>query len=144
MGTDTTGSTVIYDTLLRSKKRKQIENEKELNKRYTRLFEIVNSNAELNEHIIMNFIMLNTNENIERERARGIILRSKVQWTEGEKILRVFSDVKKKLLQKTNHLFNVGKNVITDPMQFLEEGRTFYDRLYSDNDNHISNHIRED
>ena len=100
MGTDTTGSTVIYDTLLRSKKRKQIENEKELNKRYTRLFEIVNSNAELNEHIIMNFIMLNTNENIERERARGIILRSKVQWTEGEKILRVFSDVKKNYCKK--------------------------------------------
>ena len=95
MGTDTTGSTVIYDTLLRSKKRKQIENEKELNKRYTRLFEIVNSNAELNEHIIMNFIMLNMNENIERERARGIILRLKVQLTEGEKILRISSDVKK-------------------------------------------------
>ena len=52
MGTDKTGSTVIYDTVLRSKKRRQIENEKELNKRYTHLFEIVNSNAELNENII--------------------------------------------------------------------------------------------
>ena len=29
-------------------------------------------------------------------------------------------------------------------MEILEEGRTFYNRLYSDNDNHISNHIREE
>ena len=56
MGTDKTESTVIYDTELRSKKKwRQIENEKELNKRYTRLFEIVNSNAELNKNIINEF-----------------------------------------------------------------------------------------
>ena len=29
-------------------------------------------------------------------------------------------------------------------MEILEEGRAFYNRLYSDNDNHISNHIREE
>ena len=29
-------------------------------------------------------------------------------------------------------------------MEILEEGRTFYNRLYSDNDNHISHHIREE
>ena len=38
---------------------------------------------------------------------------------------------------------NVGENVITDPMEILE-GRTFYNRQYSDNDNHISNHIWEE
>ena len=38
----------------------------------------------------------------------------------------------------------MGENVITDPVEILEEGRTFYNRLYSDNDNHISNHIQED
>ena len=66
-----------------AKKRRQIENEKELNNEYTRLFEIVNSNAELNEHILNEFYHVKHElENIERERARGTILRSKVQWTE--------------------------------------------------------------
>ena len=66
-----------------AKKRRQIENQKELNKRYTRLFEIVNSNTELNENIINEFNHVKHElENIKRERARGIILRSKVQWKE--------------------------------------------------------------
>ena len=63
-----------------AKKRRQIENEKELDKRYTRLFEIVNSNAELNDNTINEFYHVKHElENIERERARGIILRSKVK-----------------------------------------------------------------
>ena len=101
MTTDKTRSTVIYNTVLRSKKRRQIENAKELNKRYTRLFEIVKSNAELNEHIINEFYHVKQElENIERERARGIILRSKVHWTEeGEKNTSYFL----RLLQQANH-----------------------------------------
>ena len=38
----------------------------------------------------------------------------------------------------------MGENFITDPIEILEEGRTIYNRLYSDNDNHISNHLREE
>ena len=38
----------------------------------------------------------------------------------------------------------MGENFITDPIEILEEGRTFYNRLYSDNDNHISNHLQEE
>ena len=93
---DKTRSAVIYDTVLRSKKNK-IKSETELDKRYKRLFEIVDSNAELNEHIINEFYHVKHElENIERERALGIILWSKVQWTEeGEKDSSYFLRLKK-------------------------------------------------
>ena len=39
---------------------------------------------------------------------------------------------------------NVDENVITDPMTTLEEGRTFYSKRYSDKNNHISTHLREE
>ena len=80
-----------------AKKRSLLRTEIELNKKYTQLFEIINSNADLNEHTINEFYNIKHQlENIERDRARGIILRSKVQWTEeGEKIPPTFFGSKK-------------------------------------------------
>ena len=78
------GSRLTVPWYLTAKNRRQIENEKELNKIYIYLLEIVDSNAELNEHFIINDIynLKHELENIERERAHGIILWSKVQWAE--------------------------------------------------------------
>ena len=62
-----------------AKKRSQQRTEIELNKKYTQLFEIINSTADLNEHTINEFYNVKHQlENIERDRACGIILRSKV------------------------------------------------------------------
>ena len=130
-----------------ARKRSQQRTELELNKKYTQLFEIINSNADLNEHTINEFYNVKHQlENIERDRARGIILRSKVQWTEeGEKNTSYFLRLEKnnycnKLITK----LNVDENIITDPKEILEEGRKFYHTLYSDNTNLISNQRRDE
>ena len=55
MGTNKNGDTVFYNTVLCSKETKSAKNEIELNKKYTQLFEIINSNADLNEHTTNEF-----------------------------------------------------------------------------------------
>ena len=82
-----------------AKKGSEQKNEIELNKKYPKLFEIANSNADLNEHTFNEFNNVKHQlENVERDRARGIILRSKVQWTEGEKNTSYFLRLGKKTI----------------------------------------------
>ena len=77
-------------------------------------------------------------DNLERERARGVIIRSKAQWVEeGEKNTSYFLRLEKhnycnKLITK----LKVGDSVITDPIQILDEGHNFYRDLYSENAGH--------
>ena len=72
-------------------------------------------------------------DNLERERARGVIIRSKAQWVEdGEKNTSYFLRLEKhnycnKLITK----LKVDENLITDPTQILDEGQNFYQNLYS-------------
>ena len=77
-------------------------------------------------------------DNLERERARGVIIRYKAQWVEeGEKKHVLFFRLEKhnycnKLITK----LKVGDSVITDPIQILDEGHNFYRDLYSENAGH--------
>ena len=100
MGTNKNGDTVFYNTVLCSKETKSAKNEIELNKKYTKLFGIIHSNADLNEHTINEYYNVkNQSENTARDRTCGINLRSKVQWTEeGDK--------------HTSYFLRLGKNIV--------------------------------
>ena len=37
----------------------------------------------------------------------------------------------------------MGENLITDPIQILDEGQNFYQNLYSENVGHDESHMRE-
>ena len=71
---------------IKNKKQKHAY-ERELNKKYEQLHSIINSNSAINETTLEEFHEIKFElENFERERARGIILRSKSLWVEeGEK-----------------------------------------------------------
>ena len=70
---------------------------------------------------------------MERDKARGVIIRSKVQWTEeGEKCTSYFLR-----LEKSNYnnkhitkLIDIDNNQITDPKTILEMEKNFYEKLY--------------
>ena len=63
--------------------------EKELNNKFKRLHDIINSDSVVNEATTNEFYRIKSQlEDMEIERARGIILRSKAQWVEEGEILR--------------------------------------------------------
>lgn len=108
--------------------------ERELNKKYEKLYGVVNSDATLDETTIQNFYDTKSQlENLERERSKGIILRAKSQWVEdGEKNTSYFLRLEKqnycnKLITK----IKIRDKVITNPVEILEEERNFYMKLYS-------------
>ena len=111
--------------------------ERELNKKYEQLYIIINSDSVLNETMLEDFHETKSVlENLERERARGIILRSKSQWVEeGEKkntayFLRLEKqDYCNKLITKIKK----EDKIVTNPVDILEEGKDFYMKLFSDN-----------
>ena len=120
------------------KNRRNRKLEKDLNVGYPHLFEIIHSNVALSEAVQNDFYNVKRElENIELERTRGIILRSKVQWTEeGEKNTSYFLRLEKnnyciKLITK----LQVEDETISEPSRILEEGKLFYQRLYSDPSN---------
>ena len=103
------------------------------------LFEKVNSGGEIENETWQEFSQIKLQlDNLERERARGVIIRSKAQWVEeGEKNTSYFLRLEKhnycnKLITK----LKVGDSVITDPIQILDEGHNFYRDLYSENAGH--------
>ena len=120
------------------KNRRNRKLEKDLHVRYAHLFEIIHSNVALSEAVQNDFYNVKRElENIELERTRGIILRSKVQWTEeGEKNTSYFLR-----LEKNNYCYRlitklqVEDETISEPSRILEEGKLFYQRLYSDPSN---------
>ena len=69
-------------------KKSQIEEtERDLNKKFTVLFEKVNSGGEIENETWQEFSQIKLQlDNLEQERARGVMIRSKAQWVEvGEK-----------------------------------------------------------
>ena len=126
--------------------RQKEKTERDLNKKFTTLFEIVNSGARIEKETWQEFSQVKLQlDNLERERARGVIIRSKAQWVEeGEKNTSYFLRLEKhnycnKLITK----LKVGENLITDPIQILDEGQNFYQNLYSENVGHDESHMRE-
>ena len=75
--------------------------ERELNKKYEQLHSIIISDSAINETTLEEFHKIKSElENFERERARGVILRSKSQWVEEGKKKRILpSSWETKLLQ---------------------------------------------
>ena len=128
------------------KKRQKEKTERDLNKKFTTLFEKVNSGARIEKETWQEFSQVKLQlDNLERERARVVIIRSKAQWVEeGEKNTSYFLRLEKhnycnKLITK----LKVGENLITDPIQILDEGQNFYQNLYSENVGHDESHMRE-
>ena len=68
-----------------------------MNKKITVLFEKVNSGGEIEKETWQEFSQIKLQlDNLERERARGVIIRSKAQWVEeGEKKHVLFFEVGK-------------------------------------------------
>ena len=65
------------------KKRQVEKTERDLNKKFTVLFEKVNSGGEIENETWQEFSQIKLQlDNLERERARGVIIRSKAQWVE--------------------------------------------------------------
>ena len=127
--------TVPYCT---HKKREAVKRETELNLRFSYLFSNINTNDNVPEETIREYYTVKTElENIEKNHARGIILRSKVQCVEeGEKCTSYF------LRQEKNNYCNkhitklydpVAKKVVSDPQEVLDMEKVFYENLYNDN-----------
>ena len=120
------------------KKREAKKRETELNKKFLHLFSIVNTNNIVPQEILSEFYSVKTElENLEKDHARGIILRSKVQFVEeGEKCTSYFLR-----LEKNNYcnkhitkLYDpVTKEVVNDPTKILNMEKQFYENLYNDN-----------
>ena len=119
------------------RKKQNEAHERELNNKFNRLHGIINSDSEVNEATINEFYQIKAQlEDIELERARGIILRSKTQWVEeGERNTSYFLRLEKQnFCNKLITKIKTEKEVITNPKDILEEGRKYYMKLYSDDD----------
>ena len=122
------------------RKKQNEANERELDNKFNRLHGIINSDSEVNEAITNECDQIKAQlEDIELERARGIILRSKTQWEKVRKILPPY------FLRLEKHNFcnklitkiKTEKEVITHPKNILEERRKYHMKLYSDDDENL-------
>ena len=116
------------------KKRKETAYENELKKKVEALFRIVNSNNQIDDTTLNEFHAVKNNLDIlAKNKARGIIFRSKCQWTEeGEKHTAYFLRLEKcnnvnKLISK----IKINEDILTDPQDILNEERSIYNKLYS-------------
>ena len=103
------------------KKKQKYAYEQELNKKYEQLHSIINSDSVINETTLEDFHDTKSElENLERERARGINLRS--QWVkEGKKNTAYFLHLEKQ--NYCNKLITKMKKediTITNPVDILE------------------------
>ena len=117
------------------RKKQNQAHEKELNNKFKRLHDIINSDSVVNEATTNEFYRIKSQlEDMEKERARGIILRSKAQWVEeGEKNTSYFLRLEKQnFCNKLITKIKTENEVITNPKDILEEGRKYYMNLYSD------------
>jgi hypothetical protein len=116
------------------KKKKSLELEHDLNEKYQELHILINKGDQTKETVDSFYIVKSELEIIERHKARGNILRSKIQWVEeGERNSAFFLRLEKhnycnKLITK----LNVDKKIITKPKEILEAEKDFYKALYSD------------
>ena len=117
------------------KKRETNRLEKELNDRYTELHGSVHT-GEVSEDIMCEYKNIKSElELIEKHKARGIIMRSKCQWTEeGEKNTSYFLRLEKQnFCNKLITQLNVDGDIIRDPKQILSAQKNYYNDLYTEN-----------
>ena len=70
----------LHHTLLQQEKKALLKHETDLNEKYHELFNIVHNRENLSENILHEFeIVKNELENLEKEKSRGIIMRSKAK-----------------------------------------------------------------
>ena len=128
----------IRDSTMRysgKKKREGAKYEKDLNERYHKLYTEVNVGHNVSEESLQEFYNVKAElETIENHRAKGIILRSKTQWTEeGEKNTAYFLRLEKNnYCNKHITQLQVNNDIIKDPGDILNEECRFYEALYSD------------
>ena len=125
-----------YTIQYTSRKKKEMnEYEKKLNYEYNKLHDLINSGNQ-NQDIMDQFSITKSElEKIECHRARGAMLRSKVQWIEdGEKNTSYFLRLERQnYCNKLITQLNVDDEIITDKKQILMAEKAFYEKLYSDN-----------
>ena len=117
-----------------NKKKVETAYENEINNKYNFLFNMINSTAEPSNAVFEEYYNTKSElENIQRHKAKGIILRSKCQWVEeGEKNTSFFLRLEKSnYANKVISKLNVRDNIITAPHEILEEEKNFYENLYS-------------
>ena len=127
------GESVKYSTYL---KKKSSETEKKLIKEIAEL--------EISETLSMNFDLLNDKktelEEIREIKLKGHMIRSRIQWIdEGEKPTKFFCGLENKnYLNKTiKKLITNDNRTITGQKEILNEVRSFYEKLFQNNDNHL-------
>ena len=122
------------------KKKALIQREKTLNEKYLSLFNQVSTQENVDETVIQEYnTVKNQLETILNDRSRGIILRSKVQWTEeGERNTSYFlrlerSNYKNKHIEQLHD--ETTDTIVNDPAKILLMQQSFYKKLYSETPN---------
>ena len=131
---DVRNYTIPYCSHLKKVKNKH---EKELNEKYNELFSKINTQHNVPENVLNEYNKVKRElETLERENARGIIVRSKIQFVEeGEKCTSYFlrqekSNYNNKHITK---LIDTADNKIVDtPQNILDLEMNFYKNLYDD------------
>ena len=123
------------------KKKEKLKHEKELNEQYNILFSTINTNASVPVDTLNEFYRIKRElELLEKEHARGIIVRSKVQCVEeGEKCTSYFlrqerNNYENKHIIKLKDPSN-GNNIVDSPQEILSLEKRFYENLYADKSN---------
>ena len=128
---------------LKSKERNDIE--RDLRSNYERLHNIINSGNQDETNIEEFNIIKHELEFFERQKARGLMIRSKAQWIEeGEKSTSYFLRLEKhnycnKLITK----LEIDNMIITDAKEILQEEKKYYEKLYSKQLNEDSTEFNE-
>ena len=132
------------ETIKYASKKKQMENkeEKQLQVQLEELNEKLlndSKNEELINEIKQKKVKLET---IYDKKTRGTIIRSKARWIEGgEKNTKYFANLEKRNYEsKIIHSLNCDGNVISDPKLILEEEKSFYQNLYEEKPQEISDY----
>ena len=130
-------------------KKEKNKREKELNDKYNRLFSLINTHFDIPDNVLTEFNSVKHElESLERDHARGIIIRSKIQFVEeGEKCTSYF------LRQEKNNYNNKhitklidtrDNSIIETPQEILDLEKNFYENLYNDNSNPVQSQEAED
>ena len=125
------------------KKKETSKHEKILNEKFTQLHTIVNSDSIITNEVLEDYNKVKLElESLEKEHARGIIVRSKVQHVEeGEKCTSYFLRQEKNNYNNkhiTKLIDHRDGNITEDPQGILDMQKHFYSNLYNDNSD-ISN-----
>ena len=113
-----------------NKKKQSTELENSLNKRYIELYADINENYNLDKETEFQNIKREL-EFLERQKAKGVILRSKCQWAEeGEKVTSYFlRREKQNYCNKLIAQLSINDVIITDDKEILKHEKDFYNKL---------------